>query len=60
LFRDLNAQGQTIVLVTHDPSAAAHATRVIFVRDGLICDDQLGLERAAIAYRLSELSARPA
>jgi len=59
LFRDLNAQGQTIVLVTHDPAAAAHASRVIFLRDGLICDDQRGLERAAIAYRLAELSAQP-
>ena len=31
--RDL---GQTIVLVTHDPSAAAHADRVVFLADGSI------------------------
>ncbi len=29
-------QGQTIVMVTHDPSIAAHADRVIHLRDGLI------------------------
>jgi len=34
LFRDLNAQGQTILLVTHDPKAASFARRVIFMRDG--------------------------
>jgi putative ABC transport system ATP-binding protein len=30
---------QTVVLVTHDPSVAARADRVIHVRDGQICDD---------------------
>lgn len=58
LFKTLNAEGQTIVLVTHDPGAAAHASRVVFVRDGLIRSDETGLDRAAIAYRLSELPAQ--
>jgi putative ABC transport system ATP-binding protein len=31
--------GQTIVMVTHDPAAAAHADRVIFLADGRIVDD---------------------
>jgi putative ABC transport system ATP-binding protein len=34
LFRSLNAEGQTIVLVTHDPHLAAQAARVISMRDG--------------------------
>lgn len=55
LFKTLNAEGQTIVLVTHDPGAAAYASRVVFLRDGLIRSDETGLDRAAIAYRLSEL-----
>ena len=59
LFQELHAQGQTIVLVTHDPGAAAHAGRVIFLRDGLVCADETGLARADIALRLSEL-AQPA
>ena len=31
--------GQTIVMVTHDPSAAAYADRVLFLADGRIVDD---------------------
>ena len=34
LLRQFNAQGQTIVLVTHDPKVASFAGRVIFMRDG--------------------------
>jgi ABC-type lipoprotein export system ATPase subunit len=37
LFQQLNArEGITIVLVTHDPGVAAHASRTIRIRDGLI------------------------
>ena len=31
--------GQTIVMVTHDPTAAAYADRVVFIADGQIVDD---------------------
>jgi len=31
--------GQTIVLVTHDPRVAAHADRIVFLKDGKIVDD---------------------
>lgn len=34
LFRDINAQGQTILMVTHSIKAASHAKRVLFLRDG--------------------------
>ncbi len=33
--------GQTIVMVTHDPLAAAHADRVVFLEDGRIAGDML-------------------
>ncbi len=40
LFRQLNTEdGLTIVLVTHDPTVAAHADRIIRMRDGLVFDD---------------------
>ena len=40
VFRDLHRQGQTIVVVTHEHDVAAHAARVVTLRDGLIATDQ--------------------
>ena len=37
----LHASGQTIILVTHEADIAAHARRVVTLRDGLIATDQL-------------------
>ena len=34
LFGQLNAEGQTILMVTHSTKAASHAGRVLFIRDG--------------------------
>ena len=34
LFGDINAGGQTILMVTHSVKAASHAQRVLFLRDG--------------------------
>jgi putative ABC transport system ATP-binding protein len=39
VFAQLHAQGQTIVVVTHEPSIAAHAARVVVLRDGLLDSD---------------------
>jgi putative ABC transport system ATP-binding protein len=39
LFEDLNGQGITVVLVTHDSDIAAHAARVLAVRDGVLESD---------------------
>jgi putative ABC transport system ATP-binding protein len=41
LFDALHVSGQTIVLVTHEDDIAAHATRHIVLRDGMIVDDRL-------------------
>ncbi|HKI05859.1 MAG TPA: ABC transporter ATP-binding protein [Thermoanaerobaculia bacterium] len=40
LFRELHAQGNTVVLVTHDPAIAATAERQVELRDGLLYDRQ--------------------
>lgn len=40
IFRDLNSQGRTVVLVTHEPDIAEYARRVIQVRDGLVVRDE--------------------
>jgi len=37
--RAVSDLGQTIVMVTHDPGAASHADRVIFLADGRIVDE---------------------
>jgi putative ABC transport system ATP-binding protein len=41
LFRQLNAVGRTIIMVTHDPETARNAKRVIRLRDGLIVSDEV-------------------
>jgi putative ABC transport system ATP-binding protein len=38
LFKDLNRQGRTIIIVTHDPNVAAHCQREIFLMDGKVTD----------------------
>ena len=47
LFDQLNARGNTIVLVTHEEDIAAHARRIVRLRDGKIRDDRPNAERAA-------------
>ena len=39
LFERLNAQGRTIIMVTHDENVASHAKRILRVLDGLIVSD---------------------
>jgi putative ABC transport system ATP-binding protein len=40
LFNELQAEGQTIILVTHEPDIAEYAHRVLTLRDGLIESDE--------------------
>ncbi len=39
LFDELNARGNTIVLVTHEEDIAAHARRIVRLKDGKVRDD---------------------
>ena len=40
VFAELHSQGQTVVMVTHEQDIAAHAARVITLRDGVVATDQ--------------------
>jgi putative ABC transport system ATP-binding protein len=40
IFQELNDEGKTIVLITHEPDIAQHAKRVVHVRDGKIQQDE--------------------
>ena len=39
VFAELASQGQTVIMVTHEPDIAANARRVIVLRDGVISSD---------------------
>ncbi|MGV3708027.1 MAG: ABC transporter ATP-binding protein [Gemmatimonas sp.] len=40
VFENLAQQGQTVVMVTHEPDIAAHAKRVVVLRDGVLSSDE--------------------
>ncbi len=40
IFQEINDQGHTIVMITHEPDIADHAKRIIMVRDGKIISDK--------------------
>jgi putative ABC transport system ATP-binding protein len=50
IFQELNDAGKTVVLITHEPDIAAHAKRVVHVRDGRIGRDE----------RIRQMRANPA
>jgi putative ABC transport system ATP-binding protein len=56
IFARLNAEGRTIVVITHEPAVAAHASRVIHLVDGRIDSD---VRRAPAAPASALLAAEP-
>ncbi len=50
--RAVRELGQTVVMVTHDPNAAAYAQRVLFLADGRIVDEMLAPTAERVLDRL--------
>jgi putative ABC transport system ATP-binding protein len=55
LRRAVDDLRQTIVIVTHDPTAAAHADRIVFLRDGLVVHETGRLSSEEILDMLKAL-----
>ena len=51
----MNEHGQTIVMVTHDASAASFADRIVFLGDGKVVDEMLEPTTRRILDRLKSL-----
>jgi len=58
LRRSVDEYGQTTVMVTHDPNAAAIADRVLFLADGLIQAARGRSSQAEVLEALREVSAQ--
>ena len=58
LFDALHAQGQTVVVVTHEPDIAAHCHRTVRIGDGRVVEDRKNPPRAAAAAGADDGSAR--
>ncbi|HEX6491698.1 MAG TPA: ABC transporter ATP-binding protein [Gaiellaceae bacterium] len=59
LLRDsVESYGQTTVMVTHDPRAAAIADRILFLADGLIVRDLTGAQPGDVSSAMDELAGR--
>lgn len=48
IFEDLNNEGATVVMVTHEPDIAAHTKRIITFKDGAIISDRANPNRTIV------------
>jgi putative ABC transport system ATP-binding protein len=60
LFQELNEEGVTILIVTHEPDIACYAKRLVEVRDGRILRDEPMKDRKVAADDLKTLDTEPA
>jgi putative ABC transport system ATP-binding protein len=58
LRRSVDEFGQTIVMVTHDPAAASHTDRVVFLEDGRIVDELRRPTAELVLDRMKKLDRR--
>jgi putative ABC transport system ATP-binding protein len=58
LRRSVDEFGQTVVMVTHDPVAAAFTDRVLFLADGRVVDEVRQPDREIVLDRMTRMDAR--
>ena len=58
LRRSVDEFGQTVVMVTHDPVAAAFTDRVLFLADGRVVDEVREPDREVVLDRMTRMDAR--
>ncbi|MCH8967426.1 MAG: ABC transporter ATP-binding protein [Planctomycetes bacterium] len=58
IFDSLHAEGQTIIVVTHEEEIAARCRRVIRLRDGLIASDETRDDSGAVAGSTAQVKTR--
>ena len=56
LRRSVDEHGQTIVMVTHDPVAAAYTDRVVFLADGKVVDEMREPTRESVLEVMTRMS----
>lgn len=57
LMQELNANGKTIVFVTHEPDIAAFSSRTVMLRDGRVTKDDLNKNRRSAKEMLAAMPA---
>ncbi|MFI7063384.1 ABC transporter ATP-binding protein [Kribbella sp. NPDC050124] len=58
LREPVRTQGQTVVMVTHDPVAASYADQVVFLADGVLAGSLVAPTAEQVADRMTHLGAR--
>lgn len=54
-FTKLNQQGNTVVVITHEPDVAAFAKRILYLRDGVIFKEEKNLSKWKAAAKQSDV-----
>jgi len=57
IFQELNDEGKTIVMVTHEPDIGKHCRRLVTIKDGRVIEDEQVTERLMAADVLAEMRA---
>ena len=60
LRRSVDEHGQTVVMVTHDPVAAAYTDRVVFLADGRVVSEQRDPTRDTVLEAMAQMAAAAA